>query len=98
MSNDDTPHPAELIRWLTAALDADASDLHLVVGHPPVIRVHGALMPLREPELEGAALREILLAVAPEIFATSLPPRTIPISRCSCRSTVSGDGSARITL
>jgi len=37
--------PAEnLRRWLAAVVEAGGSDLHLVAGHPPVMRLHGDLV------------------------------------------------------
>ena len=54
----DCPEPVR--RWLTQAVEADASDLHLVVGHPPVLRVHGELHPLDESPLNGESLRNLL--------------------------------------
>jgi twitching motility protein PilT len=32
--------------WLMQAVELGASDLHLVVGHPPILRLHGVLQPL----------------------------------------------------
>jgi twitching motility protein PilT len=43
--------PEQLRQWLTKAVAAEASDLHVVSGYPPVLRVHGELK-----ELDGAAL------------------------------------------
>ena len=60
-----TDCPEELRGWLTAAVEAEASDLHLVVGHPPVLRVNGALRGLEEPVLEGESLRHVLTPVCP---------------------------------
>ena len=60
-----TDCPKQLRGWLTAAVEADASDLHLVVGHPPVLRVHGALRGLEEPAMEDESLRQLLTPVCP---------------------------------
>ncbi len=60
--------PTPLKRWLTAAVDQEASDIHLVVGHPPVLRVHGALRALEEPVLDRDLLRATLMAVCPIPF------------------------------
>jgi Tfp pilus assembly pilus retraction ATPase PilT len=35
--------PAEIRNWLAAAVEAGASDLHIVPGYPPTLRVHGRL-------------------------------------------------------
>src|SRR3954471_5554388 len=46
-------------RWLAQVVEAGGSDLHLVAGHPPVQRLHGELLELKEPPLtpdETAAL------------------------------------------
>ena len=35
---------AEPLRgWLVAAVESEASDLHVVAGHHPVLRIHGSL-------------------------------------------------------
>lgn len=41
-----TPQTPEMIRLLEAAIQHKASDLHIVVGVPPTLRVDGELMPL----------------------------------------------------
>ena len=61
-------HPETLARWLTHAVDAQASDLHLVAGHPPVLRLHGTLNPLDESPLDPASLDAMLMSVCPEQF------------------------------
>src|SRR5438094_4744633 len=38
-------------RWLAQIVEAGGSDLHLVAGHPPVQRLHGELLELKEPPL-----------------------------------------------
>lgn len=55
--------------WLTRAVDRDASDLHLITGYAPALRIHGKIQELDEPLLEGNALREILLALCPKLAA-----------------------------
>ena len=44
--------PELMHQLLDAACDFGASDLHLAVGDPPVLRVHGDLQPLDMPVLE----------------------------------------------
>ena len=44
--------PELMHQLLEAACDFGASDLHLAVGDPPVLRVHGDLQPLDMPVLE----------------------------------------------
>ena len=68
MTHDEPTFPARLKQWLTLAVDREASDLHLVVGHPPVLRVHGVLLPLDEPELEKQHLEALLLPACPSPF------------------------------
>ena len=38
--------PEKLRRWLEWAVQVGASDLHLIVGYPPVIRLNGDLTEL----------------------------------------------------
>src|SRR5580704_2037040 len=35
------PVPEKLRRWLEWSVHVEASDLHLIVGYPPVVRLHG---------------------------------------------------------
>ncbi len=60
--------PDQIQRWLTEAVHQEASDLHLVVGHPPVLRVNGVLNPLDEPELTRDQLGRLLPTVCPPAF------------------------------
>jgi len=50
---------------LGRAIDADASDVHLIVGYPPVLRVHGDLVELAEPVLAAEAVNAMLTALCP---------------------------------
>ena len=54
----------QLKAWLLAAAREGASDVHLVVGHPPMFRLHGLLQAFPEPELTPRKIREILLTCA----------------------------------
>jgi twitching motility protein PilT len=63
-SNSACPEPVR--DWLTQAVEAGASDLHLVVGHPPVLRLHGTLRELDGAVLEGDSLRRLLPPLCPE--------------------------------
>jgi len=47
-------------------VDTGASDLHLSVGNPPVIRLHGELQRIKYKPLEEDELREMLYEIAPE--------------------------------
>ncbi len=54
-----------LSEWLQQAVDMGASDLHLVVGHRPTLRLHGSLTELEAPPLEDVMLRSSLLTNCP---------------------------------
>ncbi len=43
---------------LKAAYDADASDVHLIAGQPPVIRVHQVMTPMDSPPIAPATARQ----------------------------------------
>jgi twitching motility protein PilT len=57
---------------LKAAFDADASDIHLIAGQPPVIRVHQVMTPMDAPVLSPQTARQIFEQMSPtetqEIF------------------------------
>jgi len=57
--------PAEIRDWLATAVEAVASDLHIVPGYPPTLRVHGRLRQLDSAALAPDAVREMLAAVCP---------------------------------
>lgn len=59
-SRPDDRYPEPIQEWLTHAVEADASDLHLVAGRPPVLRIHGKLQTLQEPPLDGDVLWDLL--------------------------------------
>ena len=63
---DENAVSAELLSWLDTAVEAGASDLHLVVGQPPVLRVHGELRPIDAEALSGDSLRPILEDACPK--------------------------------
>ena len=69
MKNDAATCPEELKTWLTLAVDREASDLHLVVSHPPVLRVNGVLQPLDKPPLGREQLETLLLPACPMQFS-----------------------------
>jgi twitching motility protein PilT len=61
--------PSPTSWWLARAVEGGASDLHLVVGYPPVLRVHGDLTELPDPALSGDEAQAILHALCPaEVF------------------------------
>jgi twitching motility protein PilT len=55
-----------LDRWLQLVADKNGSDLLLVAGAPPSVRVNGAVVPLAEGPLDGVDIEEAVLpAIAP---------------------------------
>jgi len=52
MTTNNCPDP--LRDWLASAVEAGASDLHVVADHPPVLRVHGELQELDQVSPLGA--------------------------------------------
>jgi twitching motility protein PilT len=46
--------------WLMEAVERGASDLHLVGGYTPILRLHGELEPLAAGQLSEAELRSLL--------------------------------------
>ncbi|CAN5762717.1 type IV pilus twitching motility protein PilT [soil metagenome] len=54
----------KLIEILKAAIEAEASDIHLVAGHPPVMRVHTVMTPMDLPLLSNDTLRGFLTEMA----------------------------------
>ena len=52
-------------RWLTHAAQLSASDLHLISGYPPTIRLHGILQEIPDPELDPAWLDRQLIQFCP---------------------------------
>jgi twitching motility protein PilT len=57
--------PPAIRDWLTLAIDAEASDLHVVAGYPPTLRVHGELRQLDLPPLEHGVTQELLTQLCP---------------------------------
>jgi twitching motility protein PilT len=64
-SPDASPVPQKFRAWLSRAVDTGASDLHLIVGYPPVLRLHGDLMELAEPPLVADETQQMLSALCP---------------------------------
>ena len=52
--------------WLQRAVEFGASDLHVVVGHPPTMRLHGKLVPLETEPLTNDQTKQMLLQLCPE--------------------------------
>src|SRR6516165_10396120 len=62
--------PERIREWLRAAVQAGASDLHLVAELPPVLRLHGDLVERPEAVLPAEELHELLSGLcSPEVLA-----------------------------
>ncbi len=61
----DNSCPTRLRDWLVNAVEAEASDLHVVSGYPPMLRVHGELRELESGTLDDASVRALLMPVCP---------------------------------
>jgi twitching motility protein PilT len=64
--------PQKLHDWLQCAVEGGASDLHLIAGYPPVLRLHGDLIELREPSLTGEQTTSLLSSLCPPEIVTRL--------------------------
>ena len=53
----------EIINVLEEVLERQASDLHLVAGAPPIVRVNGALEPLDQAPLDDSDTRELIYSI-----------------------------------
>ncbi|HEV3258031.1 MAG TPA: PilT/PilU family type 4a pilus ATPase [Gemmataceae bacterium] len=65
MNDETSPVPEKLRAWLSRAVEAGASDLHLIAGYPPVLRLHGDLIELSEPPLGGEDSHRLLCSLCP---------------------------------
>ena len=63
---------APIERWLTVAVRAYASDLHLIAGYPPTLRLNGTLSELAETQLEASDLDTLLVELCPPHWAQRL--------------------------
>jgi twitching motility protein PilT len=70
MSTQDRSAVSDKLRaWLTRAVADGASDLHLIAGYPPMLRLHGDLVEMNEPLLQPAETRELLCTLcSPELL------------------------------
>jgi twitching motility protein PilT len=57
--------PEKLRRWLEWAVQVGASDLHLIVGYPPVVRLHGELTELPESSIAAEEMMPLIAPVCP---------------------------------
>jgi twitching motility protein PilT len=60
---------ARLNRWLTTLVERGASDLFLVAGRPPSIRIRGEILTLDEGPLDGADIEDAVLPELPPPLA-----------------------------
>lgn len=73
-----------LERWLRLLADAGGSDLLLVAGSPPAVRVDGRVRPMAEGPLDGLDVEEAVLPALP------------PHARRTYRESLIADGSFRV--
>lgn len=67
---DTSPVPQKLREWLSRAVEDGASDVHLIAGYPPVLRLHGDLIELPGPALTGEETHaQVSSLCPPEILA-----------------------------
>ena len=59
----DTAPAAEMSELLQLTVDEGASDLHIRVGLPPILRIHGALQPLDLPPLTPEDTERLMKAI-----------------------------------
>src|SRR5947209_16597270 len=79
--DDRSPIPEKLRAWLAHAVEAGASDLHLIPGYPPVLRLHGDLIELPEPTLRADEARDLLGALCPrEVLARLREQKNVDFS------------------
>jgi len=59
--------PATLFQMLDLLIEHEASDLHLVAGHPPMVRINGSLLPIQsEALLTPAQTQDLVLQLLSE--------------------------------
>jgi twitching motility protein PilT len=81
-------------RWLSLLVERRASDLLLVTGSPPAIRVDGKVVPLEEDVLDGRAIELAVIGALPSHAKTLY--RETGIADASYR--LAGAGRFRINL
>src|SRR5690349_5849240 len=82
------PDAPRLEDWLAVLRSRGASDLYLVAGLPPSIRVQGSVQRLPEPPLDGDEIEETILPVLPLHAAESY--RRTGIADASLRRSAAG--------
>ncbi|MBS0202501.1 MAG: PilT/PilU family type 4a pilus ATPase [Planctomycetes bacterium] len=82
--------PDRARRWIERAVQQEASDIHLVPGHLPALRVHGDMMEVPADLVEQDDVANLLTAVCPATLAARLEPlRNIDFS---FEAKIGGDG------
>ncbi|MFV1996221.1 MAG: type IV pilus twitching motility protein PilT, partial [Verrucomicrobiales bacterium] len=56
----------DLVDYLELTCERGGSDLHVTVGAPPMVRVHGILNPLEDVDLDRETCQNLILAVLTE--------------------------------
>jgi twitching motility protein PilT len=56
----------DIIEFLALTVERGGSDLHICAGSPPMIRLHGDLVPVSEKELDAAECRELIYSIFTE--------------------------------
>jgi twitching motility protein PilT len=57
---------ANMDELLKLAVDKNASDLHITVGRPPVLRIHGQMLDLEYEPLDGRSARNLVYSIISE--------------------------------
>jgi twitching motility protein PilT len=57
----------EIAELLRLTVERDASDLHIAVGRPPVIRIHGRLLNIEAPPVTAADSRRIIYGILTDV-------------------------------
>lgn len=55
----------QMLGWLASVIQAEGSDLHLVAGYPPTMRLHGELVEMAEPPLAAEGARKAIESLCP---------------------------------
>jgi twitching motility protein PilT len=63
---------AELIEFMETAVAREASDIHLVPGYPPTLRIHGQLRPIADTVLDADQTRSMVATLLPDRLRASL--------------------------
>ncbi|TVR49238.1 MAG: type IV pilus twitching motility protein PilT [Puniceicoccaceae bacterium] len=58
----------EMNDLLEFVCDENASDLHIHVGQPPTVRVHGGITPVEGPDLTPEDTEALMMAITPESY------------------------------